>query len=310
MEVGYQLAAVIQGDGMVTNLEFHEKGQYLVMTTNEHSIQLIDCFAGMEKKKLFAKSDGVSKIQFTHHESSVIMSSCLNNCYDIKYLCMYDNRYLRNFCSHTKEVTAIAMNPVNDQFLSTSLDGTMCLWDLSSPNAIAKLKLPLTTERSYCAYDSSGMVFGVLSQDSNSSSSLKLYDARSYENGPFENICPSMNMFEQALVSANPSMNQQQLSRLMKAKWTSFEFSCDGGQQVLLNTNSEALFLLDGFKATAEPKVILSRKNDSNCNLGAAMSSSAKYVLTGNEDNEVLIYDKDSLNLVATLNGEIFFCFS
>lgn len=302
MEIG----AVIQGDGVVTNLEFHDAGQYLVSTTNESSIQLIDCHTGTEKRKVFAKNSGVGKVQFTHHESSILMSTSSRASHDIKYLCLYDNRYLRYFHSHTDEVTSLSMSPISDHFLSASLDKSICVWDMQSPGPVAKLSLPSHFDRPICSYDTSGVVFGVLCQDTRyGGSALKLFDARAYEHGPFQNIFPSVATMESAVMKCNPAAppSRQLVSRVLGAQWTGFEFSADGGHSVLVNTNTEAFFLLNGFKGTEEPVVFLGRKNDGGLSLGATFSADAKSVITASEDNDILVFDKTTTELTSTLTG-------
>jgi hypothetical protein len=84
--LGMEIKAVIQGDGVVTNLEFHEQGQYLVMSTNESAIQIIDCFTGQEKKKIYTKSVGINRLQYTHHDQSILLATDHKGGHDIRYL--------------------------------------------------------------------------------------------------------------------------------------------------------------------------------------------------------------------------------
>jgi hypothetical protein len=46
-----EIGMVIQCDGIVTNLEFHDQGQYLAITSNQSAIHFVDCLSGIEKKK-------------------------------------------------------------------------------------------------------------------------------------------------------------------------------------------------------------------------------------------------------------------
>jgi COMPASS component SWD2 len=161
------LGAVVHGEGAVSNLEYHKDGQYLVMTTNESSIHLIDSLNGIEKKKLYAKTGGIGRLQYTHHESGILLSNSdknKNNNFDIRYLCMYDNRYLRYFKGHTEKVTSMSMSPIDDNFLSAT-DKSVLLWNLSTPNPIAALQLPPYYQNSYVSYDVGGVIFGVMSYD-------------------------------------------------------------------------------------------------------------------------------------------------
>lgn len=269
---------------------YYREGKWLVMSTNESSIHFIDTFTGEEKKKLFAKADGTGNVKFTHHESCVLFSSERNNS-DIKYLCAYDNRYLRYFKGHTDKVTSISMNPCDDCFLSSSLDKSICLWNLSMPNPIAKLQLPGRFDCPYATFDASGMVFGVLCQDMYTRNhQLKLFDARQFDAGPFQEILPEQSLLENAIRTASPEWTPAQISKSLDCTWNQFEFSPDGNH-ILVNTQSDLLLVLDGFRSDIEPLAITTRKNDTSMKLGSCMTPTAKYVVTASDDNEILLYD-------------------
>ncbi len=251
---------------------------------------MIDSLAGEEKKKLFLKSTGVGKMAYTHHESCVIVSSDKKT-FELKYLCMYDNRVLRNFVGHADKVTSMSMSPIDDNFITASDDKTVCLWNLNSSNPVSKISLPSYCERPYAKFDASGVVFGVMCYDSwKKNHNIKLFDARNYEAGPFQNIVPEMSMLETAAVRGCPGILLPALQKSLQSAWNTFEFSSDGNQ-LLVNTQSEMLLVLDGFRPEAEP-VVLTRKNENNIQLGACFASNSKAVITANEDNELLILDK------------------
>lgn len=305
------MAAVFYGEGTVSNLRFHRDGQFLCMTTNESSIHMINAFTGKEKKKLCAKAGGIGCLAYTHHESSILIGSEKPRSQvpmgsEIKYLCMHDNRYIRFFNGHNEErVTSLSMSPVDDQFLSSS-NNSVCLWDLKSPSAIAKLTLPGYYEGTKVSYDGAGLVFGVLGQDTRTRMhSLRLFDARAYEKGPFDDIAPNSQTLSQALFRhhSHAQLPPQQLQRMVQASWTDFEFSNDG-LHILVNTNSDCLYVLDGFKRDVEPVVIF-RKNDAGLPLGACFSTDATEVYTGNDEFEVLVYDKTDGRLKESLSGHV-----
>lgn len=290
--------SVINGDGAICGLDFHKDGRFLVMSTRDTSVHLIDSLTGMEKKKLYTRTCGSGDIKFTHHESCVIMTSDQTkgkkDC-DIRYLCMYDNRYLRYFKSHKAPVVSISMSPIEDNFLSASADKSICIWNLNAPGPIAKLQLPANVSNPTVQYDGTGLVFGVMCQDDRSKlHNIKLFDARKYEKGPFQDIVPTSSVFESALTNAMPSLNRQGVQRLMLAPWTNFEFSPDG-LHLLVNTASDLLYVLDGFQPK-EPVVITARKNENGLALGACFSADARHVLAGNDENDIQIFDR--------LNGE------
>ncbi len=71
-------------------------------------------------------------------------------------------------------VVTLSMSPADDMFLSGSLDKTLRLWDLRSPNCQGLMHL---TSRPVAAFDPEGLIFaaGVNSEN------VKLYDLRSFD---------------------------------------------------------------------------------------------------------------------------------
>ena len=237
------LGTTIGGDGSpVVSLDFHRQGNFLVAGTSNSAVYLVDCLSGQETKKIFTKSHGLKQIKYTHHESCILCSS-LKKSDEIRYLSLYDNRYLRYFEGHEKRVNSISMSPFDDHFLSASQDNTIRLWDLTSCSAIAKLELPLGLTDPYAAYDESGVVFGVLCRNMEESShNLKLYDSRAYEHGPFCDLVPDVQLIEDAIGGALITYTRAKVDSLLAANWKSFEFSADG-KSVLVNTDSEMLLV-------------------------------------------------------------------
>jgi len=80
----------------------------------------------------------------------------------INYLSMYDNKLLRTFRGHVGDIVDLSMSPVDDNFLSSSKDRTVRLWNLQQAGCLGKLELPPTVEGAPRAtFDSTGLVFGV-----------------------------------------------------------------------------------------------------------------------------------------------------
>ena len=137
---------------------------------------------------------------------------------------------MRYFSGHTDKVTAIALSPGGDSFLSCSKDDTVALWDLNSRNAQGKLKLATPY---LAAFDPSATVIAVASQ---STSSVLLYDFRNYDKAPF------------ATFDLAPLEDRFTPSTRGKA-WTRLEFSNDG-KSILLGTDYHGHFVLDAFEGT------------------------------------------------------------
>jgi len=82
--------------------------------------------------------------------------------HSINYLSCYDNKLLRTFRGHFGAVTDLSMSPVDDCFLSSSIDRTVRMWNLQQAGCIAKLDLPSNVEGTpHATFDSTGLVFAV-----------------------------------------------------------------------------------------------------------------------------------------------------
>ena len=107
---------------------------------------------------------------------------------------------------------------------------------------------------------------------------------------------------EAALLKALPTLDRSQLGKLMALPWTSFEFSPDG-LHLLINTQGEVIFVLDGF--TAKEPLCIVRKNDMGIALGACFSADARFIIAGNDDNEIQIFNRLTGELHNTLAGHV-----
>jgi len=309
------MGSTIKGNGSVQGLEYHRDGRFLVMTTSNGTITLIDSLSGLEKKKIYAKSTGVGKVQYTHHESSIICSSSEKRSPDIRYLCLHENRYLRLFTGHSDKINSLSMSPIDDNFLSSSNDRTVIQWDLSSPNPIAKLQLPSNTSNTYVSYDDSGVVFGVLCRNhSTNYYHIKLYDSRQYQQGPFMDIAPDKSLLSQTIQSLHTrprgqsdsslSTNERmRIKSLLSADWTEFLFSPCGSDQVLVNTTSDAILIFDGYHPTTPPQIISHNHYDSSLSLGLSVTPDSKHILAGTHDHKLNIYNLKSGMLEESYTG-------
>lgn len=112
------------------------------------------------------------------------------------------------------------MSPVDDKFLSGSLDQTIRLWDLRHPVCLGLMHLP---GRPVANFDPEGLIFAA----GISSDTIKLYDLRSFEKGPFSNFKIGR--------GADPN-----------TEWTGLKFSNDG-KFILVSTNGSTIKLVDAY---------------------------------------------------------------
>ncbi|PHU19830.1 hypothetical protein BC332_10981 [Capsicum chinense] len=119
--------------GQINSLDFHRKEDLLITASEDDSIRLFDIANGKLLKTTYHKRHGADRICFTHHPHSVICSSIHNldlHGESLRYLSIYDNRCLRYFKGHKERVVSLCMSPVNDSFMSGSLDHNVRIWDL------------------------------------------------------------------------------------------------------------------------------------------------------------------------------------
>lgn len=113
---------------------------------------------------------------YRHHNQCVLYTGATKDKtqsnglkYAINYISLHDNKILRQFRGHSGQVINLSMSPVNDNFLSSSNDRTVRLWDLQQAASIASMDpvksgsgasidgngIPLTV------FDSTGLVFAI-----------------------------------------------------------------------------------------------------------------------------------------------------
>ena len=117
-------------------------------------------------------------------------------------------------------VVTLCMSPVDDKFLSGSLDQTIRLWDLRHPVCLGLMHLP---GRPVANFDPEGLIFAA----GISSDTIKLYDLRSFEKGPFSNF----------KIGKDPNSSTE---------WTGLKFSADG-KYILVSTNGSIIKVIDAF---------------------------------------------------------------
>lgn len=88
-----------------------------------------------------------------------------------RYLSLHDNKYIRYFTGHTKKVVSLCVSPIEDMFVSGSLDKSLRLWDLRSPNCQGYINV---MGRPVAAFDPEGLVLAA----GINSETLKLFDVR------------------------------------------------------------------------------------------------------------------------------------
>ncbi|XP_074644146.1 WD repeat-containing protein 82-like [Tubulanus polymorphus] len=254
-------------------MNFSANGETLISSSDDDSIVIYDCQNGTPKRTLNSKKYGVDLIQYTHATNAAIHSSTKVDD-TIRYLSLHDNKYIRYFPGHTKKVVTLCMSPVDDTFLSGSLDRTIRLWDLRSHNCQGLMHL---TGRPVAAFDPEGLIFaaGINSEH------VKLYDLRSFDKGPFATF---------------------KLTQDRECDWTGLKFSPDG-KMILISTNGQAVHLIDAFQG-ASLQTFMGITNNKGLAMEASFSPDSQFVFSGSTDGRVYCWNTETGARVAILNAE------
>jgi len=258
----------------VNHIDFSHDGQLLITSSDDDSIAIYDCMGGRKKETSNSKKYGVTFIQFTHAQNTVLHGS--NKQDDtIRYLSLHDNKYIRYFQGHTKTVVSLHMSPVDDTFLSGSLDKTVRLWDLRSDNCQGVMHV---SGRPVTSYDQEGLIFaaGVNSQV------IRLYDLRSFDKGPFT----SFNL---------PKCPQD-------VELTGIKFSNDGKKFLVCTTHGH-IHLLDAFQGNLLHTFTGVATGVKNAFLEASFTPDSQYILSGSTDGKTHVWSADSGKKVFVLDG-------
>jgi len=262
----------------INHLDFSANGEMLIASSDDDSIVLYDCLDGRQTKTSNSKKYGAAFIQFTHATNAVLHSSTKVDD-TIRYLSLHDNKYLRYFIGHTKTVVGLNMSPVDDSFISASLDKTIRLWDLRSTNCQGLMHV---SGRPVTSFDQEGLIFaaGVDAEI------VRLYDLRSFDKGPFTTF--------NLPVPADPDV-----------ELTWIKFSNDG-KKFLVTTSAGNIHLLDAFQGNllySFGNVCSGAGMKPSCSLEASFTPDSQFVLSGAVDGRVHVWSCDSGKKVGVLDG-------
>ena len=275
----------------ITSLDFDDSGQYLISAGIDKSIQLYDIHKGSHQKDIQSQKYGAHLARFTHHELNCLYASTpsSNNEVDnaIRCLSLADNQYIRYYKGHKGQVTSIEVNPVQNMFLSASMDYSVKLWDLKSSSPIGNIDIG---QQSVVTFDPQGIVFAVgkFPDPSGSSSfgSVSFYDVKNMEKGPFASV---------------------EVPVLAKQTWNKLEFS-NNGKCLLISTDSPEHYLLDAFLGQLLTTLSTSQSLDEGWMSykypytgTSTFSPCGKFLLIGSPQSTVLLFD---LNSIKTTDGE------
>ncbi|CAO3593913.1 unnamed protein product [Absidia cylindrospora] len=264
----------------LTSLSFDDTGDLCVTLAQDDSLHVYNCKEGRLRTTLFSKRYGAGLTRFTHQASGILHASTKEDD-SLRYLSLHDNKYIRYFQGHKDRVISLEMSPLNDQLISSSLDGTVRLWDLRSPMCEGMID---TYGRPIAAIDNAGLVFGV----GLDSKVLRLYDIRSFDTGPFATwTIPDYGPFHNAT----------------NRYWTSLKFTNDG-QHIVIATSTGTHYVVHAFEGHVVKRLsgpnaytyaeasFSSLPSSPSCGEEISVSPDAKYVFVGSaRDGVVRVWD-------------------
>ncbi|XP_067683543.1 WD repeat-containing protein 82-like [Haliotis asinina] len=272
--INFKVAKIFrENTDRINSVDFAVNGETIITSSEDDSIVIYDCLNGTPKRTLNSKKYGVDLIRYTHAVNTAL--HCSTKIDDtIRYLSLHDNKYIRYFPGHTKKVVTLNMSPIDDTFLSGSMDKTIRLWDLRSQNCQGLMNL---SGRPVAAFDPEGLIFAA----GINSECVKLYDLRSFDKGPF-------NVFR--------------LPQDKDCDWTQLKFSPDG-KLILISTNGSVLRLIDSFQG-APLQIYAGVTNQKGVPLEASFSPDSRYVFCGSTDGKIHCWSTETGKKIAELLGD------
>jgi len=131
--------------------------------------------------------------------------------------------------------------------------------------------------RPVAAFDPEGLIFAA----GINSESLKLYDLRSFDKGPFATF---------------------KLQQDKDCDWTGLKFSPDG-KLILISTNGQVVRLIDAFQGTPL-QTFTGHQNNKGIALEASFSPDSQFVFSGSTDGKIHAWNTETGQKVIVLNGD------
>ncbi|KAI0091350.1 WD40-repeat-containing domain protein [Irpex rosettiformis] len=273
----------------ITGIAFDDRGDQVLTASEDETFRLYNCKTGKPLKTLYSKKYGVDLPRFTHKNTAILHASTKEDD-TVRYHSLHDNKYLQYFRGHKDKVISLEMSPIDDGFMSGSMDKTVRLWDLRSPNCRGLLNLPAPP---IVAYDATGLVFAVAV---NQYARILVYDQANFDKAPFLVITLDDPTLSQISYPPRPIFV------------TSLAFSSNG-KYLLVGCSGNAHYIMDSFEghllAKLEGHVGLERrkimaKETMEPSKGISgeevcWTPDSKFVLSGSLDGRVVVWDVQNL---------------
>ncbi|CAG8483641.1 10387_t:CDS:2 [Acaulospora colombiana] len=245
----------------ITALDFDGNGEFCVTASADETINLYNCQNGKQPREIFGQQEvwrTSHKVHSLKRRNSLRVHKrkwqshgmfSLNKWIDtLRYLSLRDNQFIRtdiifHCAGFNHRVVALEMSPVDDQFMTGSVNEGVRLWDLKQPNDVGFIDLK--SERPCVGYDPSGLVFAIAIQHPDRI--IQLYDSRKFDESPFST-------FKVEDSNANPIVSSPPTTAKL-SEWTGIKFSNDG-QKILITTSGDAHYIIDAFDGKIKQRLV------------------------------------------------------
>lgn len=264
-----------ENKGTINSVDFSPTGEHVLTAGDDESIVVYESLSN-EKPKVHrisnCKKYGVDSAIYTHSTIAALHTSTKIDDH-IRYLNLQENKYISSFSGHTKKVTELHQSPVDDQFLSASVDKTVRLWDHRSGCTGMLTNLDTTPT---LTIDPEGLIFAA-GHCTTHENRIMLYDIRNYQKGAFS----TFRYPEEA-----------------DADWCGMEISPDG-RYLLVNTNGLVVYVMDAFQGSC--RFCFRGHANRGQPLKASFTPDSQYVLIGSTDSKLHIWSLRTGRNVAVL---------
>lgn len=169
------------------------------------------------KQKIMCMKYGVDLAKFLSSSNQYVIHASSNGWDEtIRHLNTAQSAYIRYYKGHRGKILSLSISSQDDIFLTSSADDTIRMWDVR----VSECQGLLRENAAKASFDPAGMIFATATDHG----TIKLYDVRSFDSGPFKDW------------KLEPQYDQ----------WNDISFSQDG-KLLLCTANDGSFFLLDSF---------------------------------------------------------------
>lgn len=265
----FEVARVHRNHGKpISCIDFSQDGNTMVSSSPDDTIVVYNSLLGTVTSTISVQNYGAGVLRFIqdNNPSTVITASTCRD-HQIRALDIERQNYIRYYNGHDSQVVSISASPVGPQFISSSEDSFVRVWDCRKKIAVGKVRalgIPLV------AYDPKGLIFGVAFNAPNLKTKIKLYDTRNFYEGPF---------LEFSLENSSDSVS------------TGFKFSSDGEYFLIVNADANAsVTMYDAYKGFVV-RNFTGHRNASGVSLEASFSPDSSFISSGSDDGSLLLWD-------------------